>query len=200
MMNTKQKILSAALELYNAQGIKTSTRQIADSMGISAGNLHYHFKHTPDILTALFLEIKESFDQLISTFEMANPISQRTINEHIDSSFAIVWKYRFLFRNFMEVVNTAPTIREAYSKLILTREEQFRKIFSVMRENGYFRNDLPNHCWKTLSKQTMIAGDFWLVHQELVEELDREEAAKAFADFIHGIFVPYTTKFQGEEK
>ncbi|MGJ1381958.1 TetR/AcrR family transcriptional regulator [Sphingobacterium siyangense] len=50
-MNTKEKIIVGALKLYNRDGIRTvTTRQIAQELNISAGNLHYHFKHTEDIM------------------------------------------------------------------------------------------------------------------------------------------------------
>jgi AcrR family transcriptional regulator len=65
-MNTKEKILSKALELFNEKGYNTiTTRSIAAELGISAGNLHYHFKHSEDILKILFSEMTQKMDGLM---------------------------------------------------------------------------------------------------------------------------------------
>jgi len=62
-MNTKEKILSKALELFNEKGYNNiTTRHIAAELAISAGNLHYHFKHSEDIIKILFDELTLKMD------------------------------------------------------------------------------------------------------------------------------------------
>ncbi|WP_049962338.1 TetR/AcrR family transcriptional regulator [Oribacterium sp. FC2011] len=52
--DTRSKILSTAQRLFNENGYrKVSLRKISDAMGISIGNLTYHFKKRDDILKAL---------------------------------------------------------------------------------------------------------------------------------------------------
>ena len=58
MNATKQKILMKSLELFNTSGIsKTSLRTISDEVGISVGNLQYHFKKREDIIEALYFQL-----------------------------------------------------------------------------------------------------------------------------------------------
>ena len=54
MENTRARILTAAAQLFEQQGYRSvSMRAIAARLGISVGNLTYHFPHKQDIATAL---------------------------------------------------------------------------------------------------------------------------------------------------
>lgn len=54
MEDTKGRILTAAAQLFEQQGYRSvSMRAIAAQLGISVGNLTYHFPHKQDIATAL---------------------------------------------------------------------------------------------------------------------------------------------------
>src|SRR5690606_13545594 len=59
-LSTKEKILHASLHLFNENGTDAVTvRHIAAKIGISHGNLCYHFKRKEDIIYALFQKLVE---------------------------------------------------------------------------------------------------------------------------------------------
>ena len=59
MKDTKEIIINTALKLFNTEGLsKVTLRTIANKMGISQGNLNYHFKKRDDIIEALYFCIK----------------------------------------------------------------------------------------------------------------------------------------------
>jgi AcrR family transcriptional regulator len=58
-MSRKDEILNVALKLFNETNIQaTTTNNIAKAMGISSGNLHYHYKNTEDIIRNLYEQLK----------------------------------------------------------------------------------------------------------------------------------------------
>ena len=64
--NRRELILTAALKLFNEQGShKVTTNHIAKAIGISPGNLYYHFKNKEHIIRELLERLIRGFDSLI---------------------------------------------------------------------------------------------------------------------------------------
>ena len=55
---TRDLILLTAKRLFNTYGVQViSANRVADEMGISTGNLHYHFRTKNEIIYALYKEM-----------------------------------------------------------------------------------------------------------------------------------------------
>ena len=62
--NTKQEILSAALDLFSTQGYEaTSVSQIAEAVGIRKASLYSHFASKQEILDSLLQTIFEQYEK-----------------------------------------------------------------------------------------------------------------------------------------
>ncbi|SHE46684.1 TetR/AcrR family transcriptional regulator [Pedobacter caeni] len=189
-MDTKEKILNGALELYNSKGINVSTRHIAAHISISPGNLHYHFKHTDDIVKELYNRLVAAFDELIKDFKQSGAIDRESLKSVYLQSFSIEYKYRFILLNFVEIGKRVPSIQAAYRELVKRRKAEFALIFRKMVSVGYFRSDLPNEIWESLATTFFILGDFWLSHNELIDKLKEYEAAVAYSKLMEYTILP----------
>jgi AcrR family transcriptional regulator len=102
---TRQRILDATLTLYNERGEpQVSTSLIAAELGISAGNLHYHFRRKDELSAALLDRFVSEFDALLP------PPGWRA--DHVEDAWLLLhllletmWRYRFLFRDLSGVMS-----------------------------------------------------------------------------------------------
>jgi AcrR family transcriptional regulator len=66
-INTKSKIKSIALNLFNRMGtLSVSLNTIAKEVGISPGNLRYHYKTREEIILDLYYDMQTKIESLNS--------------------------------------------------------------------------------------------------------------------------------------
>ena len=65
--NTYSRIVEASLMLFNEEGERNiSTNHIAAHLGISPGNLYYHFHSKDEIVNALFADYEKDIENLLT--------------------------------------------------------------------------------------------------------------------------------------
>jgi AcrR family transcriptional regulator len=101
---TRERILEATLGLYNELGEpNVSTTLIASEVGISAGNLHYHFRKKDQLTGALLDRFVEELDQLLPPEQWrAGDVEDAWFLLHM--IFEAIWRYRFLFRDLSGIM------------------------------------------------------------------------------------------------
>lgn len=97
MMKTRDRILLTSVELFNKNGVvAVTTNHIAKEMGISPGNLYFHFSNKEDIVRHLFKimcdKTYQLWDQQKDDQGLADPI------DVIEKNFELFWEYRFFHR------------------------------------------------------------------------------------------------------
>ncbi|TWF45413.1 TetR family transcriptional regulator [Chitinophaga polysaccharea] len=193
-MDTKERILKTALELYNSQGVNTITsRHIAAKMGISPGNLHYHFKHTDEIIKTLYDRLSADFDVIVASVEALEEVDLHMIRSFVTTSLELGYKYRFIFLHFVEIGLRIPAVKKDYATLTQRREKEFLSIFEKLKASGIFRADLPEEVLKAFVTQIFIVGDFWLSNNELTLKLKGSKAIAHYSDIFSSMFYPYLT-------
>ncbi len=100
-LSTAERILVAGRQLFNTRGYAaTSLSDIAGSVGISKGNLSYHFPNKRDLairLIASARELAQSRRQNLRAGDVADDYV-----EHLLFGMDITWNNRFLFRDRVE--------------------------------------------------------------------------------------------------
>jgi len=67
MSNRRENILKVALKLFNENGIDgVTTRDIANKLKISLGNLTYYFPAKSDIVFSLLKEVGQKIDEALA--------------------------------------------------------------------------------------------------------------------------------------
>jgi AcrR family transcriptional regulator len=72
-IKTKDKILATSLRLFNQQGVDTLTvRDIAQEVGISHGNLCYHFANVEEIVFRLYENLVAELNLIMIEMQAEN--------------------------------------------------------------------------------------------------------------------------------
>lgn len=191
--NTRQNILDAALQLFNARGVdQVSIRDVAAKTGISHGNLCYYFPNVDSLVENLYLQLATEQDELFTQMT-AQDVSLQTLKASSGGSLTLLYKYRFLMLDFVTVMRTNKKIRDHYRKLFAIRKTQFKNVFAWMIAEGYMQPEMyPGHYDKVI-EQLFIVGDFWMASAEILYDGKEKDKVAHYADIIDQVLFPYLT-------
>ena len=118
---TRNRILEVTLALYNALGEpNVSTTLIATEVGISAGNLHYHFRKKDQLIGALLDQFVKEIEELLPPDNWrAADVEDAWFLLHV--IFECIWKYRFLYRDLDDLLSRNRLL-EVHFKQILAHK------------------------------------------------------------------------------
>ena len=106
---TRDRILEASLALFNGDGLAgVSTHRIAAELGMSPGNLHYHFKTKQLIVTGLFRRFEERLAACMDVAAGVDAIDDLWLSLHL--VFEAVNDYRFVYRDVDYLLNEYPEL------------------------------------------------------------------------------------------
>jgi len=109
-------ILDCAMRLFNQFGVASiSTNRISAELGISPGNVHYHYRSKGMLLEAAFrvmdAELREVFARPTETLSVAGFVDWQIHKQRV------LWRYRYFFGSLEVVLRTAPALQIPWLKL-----------------------------------------------------------------------------------
>lgn len=167
MKNTGQNILDKAREMFNGQGVQSTTlRQIATGLGMSQGNLNYHFKTKSELIEALYFELVAKMDVEMSAMSQGFSLLS-TAFLSAEKSITIFYEYRFILRDMYSIFRENEKLKQHYVQLQELRAKQFKLMFDTMIEQGILRKpEIPKE-YERLYERMNIVGDNWINPFEL---------------------------------
>jgi len=134
---TKTRILKTALELFNNEGeAQVSAVDVASVMGISPGNLYYHYKGKPEIIAALFEDFEEEIRMILSG-PMEKPLSLPDNWVYLYIIFEEIFDFRFFYRNMSEILKRIPGLKTPFARILTLKEHTAFSIISTLEEGGF---------------------------------------------------------------
>jgi len=158
---TKRKILDKALELFNANGLANVTlRQIALELGISQGNLNYHFRKKEELIEFLYFEL---FQQGEENEKQIRPFGIQEFFRHYVSGMEQLYAYRFIITDMEQVFREVPSLRAHFISLSKFRDEAYKKAYLLGVQSGVFVALKPKelNAW---AETIRLMGDNWITH------------------------------------
>ena len=195
MSKLKDEILKSALRLFNEHGIsQVSLRDISSAMGISLGNLTYHFKKREDIVDALYLNLVNNLNEVINE-HLGTKTQFQLLFEIPRATLSNFYSYRFLMLDFVLITRNHPSIGNHYRKLIAEREQQFEMLIKDLLAAKLLREPLFDNEYRYLFKNLRIVSDFWL-SSNAIDSNDKtsEKDVLEGTQLLENIIYPYLTQ------
>ena len=164
--DTKTRILDAALTLFNERGTSNvTTNHIAEALGMSPGNLYYHYRNKAEIVRGLFARITGEWATNYAVPPGTMP-SIEMMETMVAGNFAIQARYRFFFRDLTLLLNADPELAATYRGYREAGIGNTKFLINLFASAGVVEaiedpdeiDDLVQLLW--------LVGDFWLVFKD----------------------------------
>lgn len=194
-MKTREKIIQASIALFNEHGERNvTTNHIAAHLGISPGNLYYHFRNKEDIILSIYEEYARNL--LLETFPVISPDVKPldAIIMYMDTVFQAMSKFRFFYANLPVLLSKNPLLREKYVEVQHFISGRVSDMMVALRDAdmiNFSDEELPD-----LVSILRIVNTFWLSFYQ-TQNMDTEIDASVFYEGVIKILAiirPYTTE------
>ena len=160
-MKTREKIIQASIILFNDQGERNvTTNHIAADLGISPGNLYYHFRNKEDIILSIYEEYARNL--LIETMPEVTPDIKPldAIILYMDVVFQATMKFRFFYSNLPVLLAKNPLLHDKYVEVqsfIANRVSELLLSLKQAEMMEFDDEDLPD-----IVNILRLVNTFWL--------------------------------------
>jgi AcrR family transcriptional regulator len=194
-MKTRDKIIQASIALFNDQGERNvTTNHIAAHLGISPGNLYYHFRNKEDIILSIYEEYARNL--LLDTFpkvtEDVKPLD--AIILYMDAVFQMMMKFRFFYSNLPVLLDKNPCLREKYVEVQHSIAERVSELLVSLRSANII--NFEDEELADIVSILRIINTFWLSFHQ-TQNIETEINDSVFYQGVLKILVilrPYTTE------
>jgi len=162
---TKEKILRTSLELFNNEGESAvSSVDIASVMGISPGNLYYHYKGKDEIIVELFNDFEEEIRQVLSS-PIKEPLKLEDNWVYLYIIFEEIFDFRFFYKNQSELIGRNSELRTRFSRILALKEQTVFSLLSTLEEDERLVFDEGEKA--ALAGRIAQHFTFWLQYHDL---------------------------------
>ncbi|MBF9001283.1 MULTISPECIES: TetR/AcrR family transcriptional regulator [Vibrio] len=193
-MKTRDRIVYAALELFNENGERNmTTNHIAAHIDISPGNLYYHFRNKQEIVREIFnlysAELIERFTPVQGQYE-----SLTLLNHYLESMFALMWKYRFFYANLPDILQRDEELHTDYIAVQDTLQKNLVDIIRAFVDINLL--DIAEADLQKTATTLHIVASSWLAYQSAMSHETRitEEVIHQGVLQIISVVKPTATK------
>lgn len=174
--STYNRIVDESLVLFNEEGERNiSTNHIASHLGISPGNLYYHFANKDEIIMQLFK--RYSTELLNYLREAPLPHNALDMNNYMMDLFDIMWRYRFLFSDVNTLLSRSAQLLSEHTEF--TRDKVSPLLLELLAEVTERRLiDTDAMARQELALNIWLITKYWFDFDSSLHEHKLTEASK----------------------
>ena len=191
---TFERIASVTLDLFNRYGEPhVSTTLISSELGISPGNLYYHFPSKDQLVNHLYDQYEASMLSLLEAAGDVQDIEDAWFFLH--TLFERVWDHRFLYRDLNHLLSGNRHLETHFHAVLERKTQALRQMLESLAAAGMMQVD-PERV-QTLSASMAVMVTYWLSYEYVRDPrhaMEPESANRAMgrgAQHVLGLLTPY---------
>ncbi|HEY8711168.1 MAG TPA: TetR/AcrR family transcriptional regulator [Burkholderiaceae bacterium] len=190
-VSARDKTLSAALTLFNDQGMHAvSTRHMAEHVGISPGNLYYHFRNKEDVVLALYESMEADLLRILQ-LPAERSVKLAHVLSYVVHLFTHLWTYRFFYRDVVSHLEAMPHVAARYRELSAQVLASGRAIYAEMVRSGVM--SATDEQIPVITTNSWIVLSHWFSYQQSLghpQAIGRDDVREGVRHFV-AQFYPY---------
>ena len=164
MSKTRQNIIQKAIQLFNERGVvNVSIRDIADDLGISPGNVSYHYKKKQELLDSVYRFMIKQLEEMAVGNQFMNPTKDplnvaKGYLEHII-------KFRFFYQDTLEIIRSYPELAKLHQQQVAQEKAIIRNLMFMSVGKGDLIAEPFEGLYESLAHSIWMTLHFWLTQQ-----------------------------------
>lgn len=180
---TAERILETALELFNRFGEpNVSTTAISAALGISPGNLHYHYPAKDELVNALFQRCDSALTELLVAGGKVQDVEQAWLFVH--SIFERVWQYRFLYRDLNHLLSRNRLLEAQFPALLQRKVEAIQAMLRSMHPQSL---QMDHNELDATATRMAVLQTYWLSFEYVRDPRHALEPDNAKTAVVRGV-------------
>jgi AcrR family transcriptional regulator len=157
---TRNRILDESLRLFNERGeANVTTGNVAESLGISPGNLYYHFRNKDEIVERLFRRFEERMD-VEPDIAADAPGAIEDLWLYLHLMLEAIWEFRFLYRNLDDLLARNRKLRDHFNRIA---ERKFAAVVRLCEGLVAARAMRATpEAMRALARNVLVVATYWL--------------------------------------
>ena len=196
---TAERILEVTLELFNRFGEpNVSTTLISAELGISPGNLYYHYPAKDELINSLFNRFEAALNELLNASDGVRDVEDAWFFMH--SLFELIWQYRFLYRDLNDLLSKNRRLEMHFQTVLKNKTLAVKALLDGMSRAGSIQIDSREVAPTATSMVVVLT--YWLSYEYVRDPrraLEPENAQAALmrgAQHVLNLLAPYLERGQ----
>ncbi len=190
---TKTNIIQKAIDLFNQHGAAAvSLNSLAEALGISTGNLQYHYHSKEEIIRAILEIMFHDWNAVYQEMDTTS-FTMDTLRHILRINFNLVWKYRFFYRELNALLHNDEILAKRYAAIQEGRLAEQEVLMKQMAKLGGIRRTSKLEL-RNIVLISWVLSNSWLSYVEstgrIMDETVMEDAVEVLVQF----YKPYLEK------
>jgi AcrR family transcriptional regulator len=196
---TAERILEVTLELFNRFGEpNVSTTLISAELGISPGNLYYHYPAKDELINSLFERYEKALGELLGASEGVRNVEDAWFFLH--SLFEIIWEYRFLYRDLNDLLSKNRMLETHFQDVLKNKTRAIRQLLAALSSHSAVTMDARE--MEPTADSMVVVLTYWLSFEYVrdprhaLEPDNAQQALMRGAYHVLNLLAPYLENSQ----